>query len=218
MKTIPFLPAEPTCADLRAEIEVHLLALPEVDQMLTSIHRTLARHPERHASAQPLLTNLLEHRTQVAHRLGLAMASWVRAGGQLSLHSPDAPAASPADDATPAPAALPAGSLPLAEQPEDNSACLPASPPGAITQTTSSPIDEELPPRAPEPDVSSARDAPAPAPQTTPALTPQAKMLTELLALVGPPRYLNTVFEVLDEVEGLEALTHPPAMSRWPLR
>lgn len=194
------LPPDVTLAQLRASIESSLANLSEVDRMLADIHTALARRPELASSARALLDGLLVQQEQTAHQLGLSVAGWVRGGGSLVLGSADA---SPSSSPNPKPVEVGEAHKSDEEPEQENisTAATPASPPP--------PLD----------DVPQPREVPAPVVSVSPA--PAAgrlpTVLSELLALVGPPRYLNTVFEVLEEVEGLEALTRPVAMSRWPL-
>ena len=191
--------------DLEARIDRLTAELAAADWRLREIYRALAADPDRDVELAPRITKVRDERATLGRELGLALAAWLHAGGDIVLRPAPLAKGPHADDSPSASAAPAVTGAPSSEAPVNPSVSEAIEPP---TPSVNAEQRERFAARVNANGLSGLTRSDA---VQTPFET-----LRSLLAAVGPPPGASSsLFEVIDEVDRLDEVSDAEHIGAW---
>ncbi|MCU0656733.1 MAG: hypothetical protein MUF64_16215 [Polyangiaceae bacterium] len=200
----------PSDDELSDQIRLVEAALLENQQLGYQIHAHLTRYPEQLAEARSVLDAWNKEQGLLMQKLGELMLEWRRRGGNFDLRKRGEPKVAPAP-------------RPRVEEPKDeedeedeeeekgeDKEEAPSSPRTEETRVTS----EDL--RAWREQLLKKQTAPVVRPTEVPEHRQRAVLLS-LMNSIGEIRELNSMVNIVDEVDGLEQITSAESRTQWAL-
>lgn len=194
----------PSDEELSAQIRTLEAVLLENQLLGYEVHSHLARYPEQTQESRAVLEEFHKEQSALAMRLGELMLEWRRRGGNFDLRRRGEPRVAPRPVKVEAPKDE--------EEEEEEETPETLSP-------TSGPQEAPVSAEAIRAWKEQLQKKQAP-PVSRPAEVPEVKQRSVLLSLmnaIGEIREVNTMVNIVDEVDGLEKITSPEYRTQWTL-